>query len=161
MTTGGLKLRNATLTTIAPTGTLSLWRTAQAALSHYLPCIILGKHWRGWSSNDGSSLPRDREEEGFMSEPLVQNLERGRLHELREVRESVRDFYYSFEVPGLHVKIQAGFRSSRIMPYPKRLISLVRRLERSARGFLNGLSREVQRDYDLSQWKQGRPGPRM
>jgi len=111
---GGMKLRNATLTTIAPTGTLSLLANCSSGIEPLFAVQYTRKALEGMEFQMMDPLFLEMaEEEGFMNERLVQQLQDGAgLHELSEVPQSVRDlFATSFEIPALwHVKIQAGFQ---------------------------------------------------
>jgi len=112
--TGGMKLRNATLTTIAPTGTLSLLANCSSGIEPLFAVHYTRKALEGMEFQMMDPLFLEiAEEEGFMNEPLVQKLRDGAgLHELPDVPDSVRNlFITSFEIPALwHVKIQAGFQ---------------------------------------------------
>jgi ribonucleoside-diphosphate reductase alpha chain len=111
---GGMKLRNATLTTIAPTGTLSLLANCSSGIEPLFAVQYTRKALEGMEFQMMDPLFLEiAEEEGFMNERLVQKLKDGaELHELSEVPQSVRDLLTtSFEIPALwHVKIQAGFQ---------------------------------------------------
>jgi ribonucleoside-diphosphate reductase alpha chain len=111
---GGMKLRNATLTTIARTGTLSLLANCSSGIEPLFAVHYTRKALEGMEFQMMDPLFLEiAEEEGFMNERLVQQLQDGAgLHELSEVPQSVRGlFATSFEIPALwHVKIQAGFQ---------------------------------------------------
>jgi ribonucleoside-diphosphate reductase alpha chain len=111
---GGMTLRNATLTTIAPTGTLSLLANCSSGIEPLFAVRYTRKSLEGMEFQMMDPLFLEiAEEEGFMSERLVQKFQDGTgLHELAEVPQSVRDlFATSFEIPALwHIKIQAGFQ---------------------------------------------------
>ena len=110
----GMKLRNATLTTIAPTGTLSLLANCSSGIEPLFAVQYTRKALEGMEFQMVDPLFLEiAEEEGFMTERLSQKLQEGvGLHELSEVPQSIKDlFITSFEIPALwHVKIQAGFQ---------------------------------------------------
>jgi ribonucleoside-diphosphate reductase alpha chain len=111
---GGMKLRNATLTTIAPTGTLSLLANCSGGIEPLFAMYYTRKALEGMEFQMMDPLFLEiAEEQGFMSEQLVQKLREGKeLHELPEVPQSVKDlFVTSFDIPAhWHVKVQAGFQ---------------------------------------------------
>jgi ribonucleoside-diphosphate reductase alpha chain len=111
---GGMKLRNATLTTIAPTGTLSLLANCSSGIEPLFAVHYTRKALEGMEFQMVDPLFLEMvEEEGFMNERLAQELQDGvGFRELSEVPQSVKDlFITSFDIPALwHVKIQAGFQ---------------------------------------------------
>lgn len=113
---GGLKLRNASCTTIAPTGTLSIIAGCSSGIEP-LFALSYTRHIL-----DGAQLlevnPYFEEvakSEGFYSEELMQRLADGaKLHDMDEVPEGVkRLFVTAHEIqPEWHVKMQAAFQKS-------------------------------------------------
>jgi len=113
---GGLKMRNASCTTIAPTGTLSIIVGCSSGIE---PLFALS-----YTRNilDGAQLvevnPYFEEvarSENFYSEELMQQLASGvKLHNIEGVTDSVkRVFVTAHEItPEWHVRIQAAFQSS-------------------------------------------------
>ncbi|TET18242.1 MAG: vitamin B12-dependent ribonucleotide reductase, partial [Dehalococcoidia bacterium] len=112
----GIKVRNATRTTIAPTGTLSIIAGCSSGIE---PLFALS-----YTRNilDGAQLlevnPYFEEvakSEGFYSEELMQRLADGaKLHDMDEVPDGIkRLFVTAHEIqPEWHVKIQAAFQKS-------------------------------------------------
>ena len=110
----GLKLRNATLTTIAPTGTLSIIGGCSSGIEP-LFAIVYYKEVM-----DKDRLPEINEafkkvakERGFWSEKLLKKItQKGSIQELKEVPEDVkRAFVTSHDIsPEWHIKIQAAFQ---------------------------------------------------
>ena len=110
----GMKLRNATLTTIAPTGTLSLIANCSSGIEplfaiHYFRRALEGMEFE---MTDPLFLELG-EKEGFLSQDLMKALSEGAgLRELPNISQSIKElFVTAFEVPPLwHVKIQAAFQ---------------------------------------------------
>ncbi|MBA7702610.1 hypothetical protein ES703_111379 [subsurface metagenome] len=112
----GLKLRNASCTTIAPTGTLSIIAGCSSGIE---PLFALS-----YTRNilDGAQLlevtPYFEEvakSEGFYSEELMQRLADGaKLHDMDEVPDGIKQvFVTAHEIqPEWHVKMQAAFQKS-------------------------------------------------
>ncbi len=111
---GGMRLRNATVTTIAPTGTLSLLANCSSGIE---PLFAI--HYTRRALEDMEFQITDPlfvelgEKEGFLSAELIRSLSEGAsLRELPQVPQYVKDlFITTFEVPPLsHIKIQAAFQ---------------------------------------------------
>src|SRR4030043_1998925 len=111
---GGRGLRNATATTIAPTGTLSLIADCSSGIE---PLFALEYTRRAleemeFQITDPLFLELG-EREGFMSEALIQSLHEGAsLKDLPQVPQPIQElFVTTFEVSPLwHIKIQAAFQ---------------------------------------------------
>ncbi len=113
---GGPRMRNASCTTIAPTGTLSIIAGCSSGIE---PLFALS-----YTRNilDGAQLVEVNphfeavaKKEGFYSEELMQKMASGtRLHELDEIPEAIkRIFVTAHEItPEWHVKMQAAFQKS-------------------------------------------------
>ena len=113
---GGLRVRNASCTTIAPTGTLSIIAGCSSGIE---PLFALS-----YTRNilDGAQLvevnPYFEEvakSEGFYSEELMQQLADGaRLHEIEGVPDGIKQvFVTAHEIsPEWHVRMQAAFQKS-------------------------------------------------
>jgi len=113
---GGLRVRNASCTTIAPTGTLSIIAGCSSGIE---PLFALS-----YTRNilDGAQLvevnPYFEEvarSEGFYSEELMQQLAAGaRLHEIEGVPDEIKQvFVTAHEIsPEWHVRMQAAFQKS-------------------------------------------------
>ncbi len=111
---GGVKLRNATLTTIAPTGTLSLIVNCSSGIE---PLFALQYTRRAleemeFQITDPLFLELG-EKEGFMSQALIQSLNDGAsLKDLPQVPQQIKELLVTtFEISPLwHIKIQAAFQ---------------------------------------------------
>ncbi len=113
---GGLRVRNASCTTIAPTGTLSIIAGCSSGIE---PLFALS-----YTRNilDGAQLvevnPYFEEvakNEGFYSEELMQQLATGaKLHDIEEVPDGIKQlFVTAHEIsPEWHVRMQAAFQKS-------------------------------------------------
>jgi len=111
---GGMRLRNATVTTIAPTGTLSLIANCSSGIE---PLFAI--HYTRKALGDMEFQMTDPlfiesgEKEGFLSPGLITSLSEGTsLRELTQVPQYVKDlFVTAFEIPpAWHIKIQAAFQ---------------------------------------------------
>jgi len=111
---GGMRLRNATVTTIAPTGTLSLLANCSSGIE---PLFAI--HYTRRALEDMEFQITDPlfvemgEKEGFLSPELVKSLSEGAsLREFPQVPQYVKNlFITTFDVPPLsHIKIQAAFQ---------------------------------------------------
>jgi len=112
----GLKVRNASCTTIAPTGTLSIIAGCSSGIE---PIFALS-----YTRNilDGAQLlevnpyfEETAKTEGFYSEELMQRLATGaKLHDIEEVPDRIkRIFVTAHEIsPEWHVRMQAAFQKS-------------------------------------------------
>ncbi len=113
-TENGIRLRNATLTTIAPTGTISIIAGASGGIEPLFAVSFV----RNIMDNDKlvdvhSGFERIAKERGFYSKELMEKIaEKGTLHGFSDIPEDVRDiFVTSHEVsPNEHVRIQAAFQ---------------------------------------------------
>lgn len=111
---GGVRVRNATLTTIAPTGTLSLLANCSSGIE---PLFAI--RYRRRALEDMEFLITDPlfleigEEEGFLDPELTQSLSEGAsLRDLAEIPQKIRElFLTTFEIPPFwHIKVQAAFQ---------------------------------------------------
>lgn len=110
----GIKIRNATVTTIAPTGTLSLI----AGVSSGIEPIFALSYIRNVMDNTemvevNPVFKEIAEKEGFYSEDLMRQIaKKGSIHEFNEVPKKMRDvFVTSHDIsPDWHVKMQAIFQ---------------------------------------------------
>lgn len=111
---GGMRLRNATLTTIAPTGTLSLIADCSSGIE---PLFALQYTRRAleemeFQITDPLFLELG-EREGFINEALIQSLHEGAsLKDLPQVPGPIKElFVTTFEIfPLWHIKMQAAFQ---------------------------------------------------
>ncbi len=111
---GGTKLRNATLTTIAPTGTLSIIAGTSSgieplfAISYYREVMDKTK-----LVEVNPIFEEVAKERGFYSEKLMEKIaEKGSLHEIDEVPEDVKRIFVTAHdiVPIWHIRMQAAFQ---------------------------------------------------
>ncbi len=112
---GGLRLRNATLTTIAPTGTISI--IAGPCSSGIEPLFAIS-YYRNVMDNDKlvevdplfEEIARER---GFYSKELMERIaEKGSLHDLKEIPEDIKKVFVTAHdiSPEWHVRMQAAFQ---------------------------------------------------
>ncbi len=112
---GGMRLRNATLTTIAPTGTISI--IAGPCSSGIEPLFAIS-YYRNVMDNDKLTEVEPLFEEvarkrGFYSRELMQKIaEKGSIHDFTEIPEDIRRvFVTSHDIsPEWHVRMQAAFQ---------------------------------------------------
>lgn len=111
---GSPRLRNLTLTTIAPTGTLSIIADASSGIE---PLFALA-YYRNVMDNEklpefNSYLEKVAKEKGFYSDALVKELaEKGTLKDIKNIPEDIkRIFVTSHDIaPVWHIKMQAAFQ---------------------------------------------------
>ena len=111
---GGMRLRNATLTSIAPTGTLSLLANCSSGIE---PLFAIQYTRRSLEDMEFQLLAplfaEMGERGGFLTPDLIQSLSEGaRLRDLPQIPREVRElFITTFEIPPIwHIKIQAAFQ---------------------------------------------------
>ena len=111
---GGVRLRNATLTTIAPTGTLSLIANCSSGIEPLFAIQHTRRAMEDMEFQITDPLFVERgEKEGFMSRGLIQSLAEGAsLGDLPDVPQRMKElFVTTFEISPLwHIKIQAAFQ---------------------------------------------------
>jgi ribonucleoside-diphosphate reductase alpha chain len=111
---GGMRLRNATLTTIAPTGTLSLLANCSSGIEPLFAIQYTRRALEDMEFQMTDPLFIELgEEKGFLSPELVKSLSGGSgLQDLPEAPKGVKElFITSFEIPpAWHIKIQAAFQ---------------------------------------------------
>ena len=110
----GVQLRNATLTTIAPTGTLSLIANCSSGIEPLFAIQHTRRALEDMEFQITDPLFVERgEKEGFMSRGLIQSLAEGAsLGDLPDVPQRMKElFVTTFEISPLwHIKIQAAFQ---------------------------------------------------
>jgi ribonucleoside-diphosphate reductase alpha chain len=110
----GMRLRNATLTTIAPTGTLSLIANCSSGIEPIFAIQYIRRALEGMEFQMTDPLFLELgEKEGFLSRDLMESLSEGaNLRELANVPQHIQDlFITAFEIPPIgHIKIQAAFQ---------------------------------------------------
>ncbi len=111
---GGMRLRNATLTTIAPTGTLSLLANCSSGIE---PLFAIQYTRRALEDMEFEIMDplfiELGEKKGFMNSELIKTLSEGAsLQELPQIPREIKElFVTSFEIsPVWHIKIQAAFQ---------------------------------------------------
>ena len=110
----GMRLRNATLTTIAPTGTLSLIANCSSGIEPIFAIQYIRRALEGMEFQMTDPLFLELgEKEGFLSRNLVESLSEGaNLQRLPNVPQQIKElFVTAFEIPPIgHIKIQAAFQ---------------------------------------------------
>jgi ribonucleoside-diphosphate reductase alpha chain len=110
----GMKLRNATVTTIAPTGTLSLIADCSSGIEPLFAIQYVRRALEGMEFEITDPLFLELgEKEGFLSQGLMKALSEGEiLRDLPDVPQTIKElFITAFEIPPLwHIKIQAAFQ---------------------------------------------------
>ena len=113
----GLRLRNATLTTIAPTGTTSILADASSGIEPYFAI----RYEKNLVSGDkmvnlNPFFVKIAKQEGFWKEDLVEKIKenKGSLRGLKEIPERIQKIFpvaadLSYET---HIKMQAAFQNS-------------------------------------------------
>jgi ribonucleoside-diphosphate reductase alpha chain len=112
---GGIKPRNATTTTIAPTGTLSLIANCSSGIEPLFAIQYTRRALEDMEFQITDPLFVELgEKEGFMSEKLTQSLVEGAsLQDLTDVPQRMKEFFVTtFEIsPVSHIRIQAAFQA--------------------------------------------------
>jgi ribonucleoside-diphosphate reductase alpha chain len=109
------KLRNATLTTIAPTGTISI---IAGPCSSGIEPLFAVSYYRNVMDNDklvevDPAFEQVAKEKGFYSRDLMEKIaESGSIQEINEIPESVRKVFVTAHdiTPEWHIKMQAVFQ---------------------------------------------------
>ncbi len=111
---GGMRLRNATLTTIAPTGTLSLLANCSSGIE---PLFAIQYTRRALEDMEFQMMDplfiELGKKMGFLSPELIKSLsEGGSLEEMPQISKEVKElFSTTFEIPPRwHIRIQAAFQ---------------------------------------------------
>jgi ribonucleoside-diphosphate reductase alpha chain len=111
---GGMRLRNATVTTIAPTGTLSLLANCSSGIEPLFALQYTRKALEDMEFQITDPLFIELgEKEGFFNQDLIQSINEGAsLQELSRIPNHVKElFVTTFEIPPIwHIKIQATFQ---------------------------------------------------
>jgi ribonucleoside-diphosphate reductase alpha chain len=126
---GGMKLRNATVTTIAPTGTLSLLANCSSGIE---PLFAIQYTRRALEDMEFQIIDplfmELGEREGFLNSDLIRSLSEGEsLRDLPNIPQHIKElFITTFEIsPAWHIKIQAAFQEytdnavSKTINFPK------------------------------------------
>jgi len=111
---GGMRLRNATLTTIAPTGTLSLLANCSSGIE---PLFAIQYTRRALEDMEFEMMDplfiELGKKRGFLSPELIKSLSEGAsLEEMPQIPKEVKElFTTTFEIPPRwHIRIQAAFQ---------------------------------------------------
>jgi ribonucleoside-diphosphate reductase alpha chain len=111
---GGMRLRNATLTTIAPTGTLSLLANCSSGIE---PLFAIQYTRRALEDMEFQMMDplfiELGKKRGFLSPELIKSLSEGAsLEEIPQIPKEVKElFTTTFEIPPRwHIRIQAAFQ---------------------------------------------------
>jgi ribonucleoside-diphosphate reductase alpha chain len=111
---GGISLRNATVTTIAPTGTLSLLANCSSGIEPLFAIQYTRKALEDMEFQIIDPLFIELgEKEGFLNQELIQSINEGAtLQELPNIPKHIKElFVTSFEIPPFrHIKIQSAFQ---------------------------------------------------
>ncbi len=111
---GGMSLRNATLTTIAPTGTLSLLANCSSGIEPLFAIQYTRRALEDMEFEITDPLFIELgEEKGFINPELIKSLSEGaNLQELPQISNEVKElFITTFEIPPVwHIKVQAAFQ---------------------------------------------------
>ncbi len=110
----GMRLRNATVTTIAPTGTLSLIANCSSGIEPLFAIEYVRRALEGMEFQMTDPLFLELgEKEGFLSPDLMRAISEGaNLRDLPEVPQHIKNlFITTFEIPPVwHINIQAAFQ---------------------------------------------------
>jgi len=111
---GGMKLRNATLTTIAPTGTLSLIANCSSGIEPLFAIQYIRRALEDIEFQMTDSLFLEiGEKEGFLKPDLLKAISEGvALRDISDIPQHIKDlFITTFEIPPFwHIKIQSAFQ---------------------------------------------------
>jgi len=111
---GALPVRNATVTTIAPTGTLSIIAGCSSGIEPFFSLSYVRQVLNGVQIPEVNPLVAEvSKEEGFYNESLIEHISRGGdIKDRDEVPEHIKDvFVTAYEIlPEDHIKMQAAFQ---------------------------------------------------
>jgi ribonucleoside-diphosphate reductase alpha chain len=111
---GGMRLRNATLTSVAPTGTLSLIANCSSGIEPLFAVRYTRKALENTEFQMVDPLFLElAEEEGFLASDVIRQISDGAaLRDLPQVPPKVKELFIgAFEIPPLwHVRIQSAFQ---------------------------------------------------
>jgi ribonucleoside-diphosphate reductase alpha chain len=113
-TENGLRVRNATVTTIAPTGTISMIANCSSGIEPLFAIVYEKNVLDGKRLLEvHSAFKRTAQEEGFYSEELMKMVaDTGSLHKIFGIPKRIRDvFVTSHDIePRWHISLQAAFQ---------------------------------------------------
>lgn len=111
----GRKIRNATTTTIAPTGTLSIIAGVSSGIEPLFAVSFIKNVMDGTELVEvNPHFKKAAEDGGFYLEELMKTIAKeGTLHTIEEVPEEIKDIFVTSHdiVPEWHVKMQAAFQN--------------------------------------------------
>jgi len=111
---GGMRMRNATVTTIAPTGTLSLLANCSSGIEPLFAIQYTRRALEGMEFQMTDPLFTELgEKEGFLSPEVMQSIAKGAsLQDIPQIPQHIKElFVTTFEIPPVwHIKIQASFQ---------------------------------------------------
>ncbi|NLE25771.1 MAG: vitamin B12-dependent ribonucleotide reductase [Clostridiaceae bacterium] len=111
----GRKIRNATTTTIAPTGTLSIIAGVSSGIEPLFAISFIKNVMDGTELVEVNPHFKKAAEDGeFYSEELMKTIAKeGSLHAIEEVPEEIKDIFVTSHdiIPEWHVKMQAAFQN--------------------------------------------------
>ena len=111
----GRKLRNATTTTIAPTGTLSIIAGVSSGIEPLFAVSFIKNVMDGTELVEvNPHFKKTAIEEGFYSEELMKTIaKKGSLHDIEGVPQDIKDIFVTSHdiTPEWHVKMQAAFQN--------------------------------------------------
>lgn len=111
---GKAKLRNATITTIAPTGTLSIIAGCSSGIEPLFAVSYVRTVMEGTKLIEvNPHFEKAAKERGFWSRELMEKIaDRGTIHGLAEVPEDVREVFVTAHdiTPMEHIRMQAAFQ---------------------------------------------------
>jgi len=147
---GGLKVRNATSTTIAPTGTISIIANSSSGVEP----LFAVSYIRQVLDNDklvevNPLFEKIARERGFYSKELMEKIaEHGTLHGIEEVPEDIRNVFLTAHdiTPEDHIRMQAAFQK-----YTDNAVS-------KTVNFPNTATRHDVEDVYRRAWKEGCKG---
>lgn len=112
---GFKKMRNATITTIAPTGTISIIGNTTSGIEPLFAVVFMRKNVLGGEEmlEINPLFEKIAKQRGFFSEELMKKVaEKGSIHDIEEIPQDVKDiFVTSHDIdPEWHIKTQAAFQ---------------------------------------------------
>jgi ribonucleoside-diphosphate reductase alpha chain len=114
-TPDGLRLRNATTTTIAPTGTLSIIANCSSGIEPVFGIVYIRNVMdKNELLEINPVFQKLAQEAGFYSEDLMRKIAKeGGIHNINEVPENIRRVFVTAHdiAPEWHIRMQAGFQA--------------------------------------------------
>ncbi|MFH0845882.1 MAG: vitamin B12-dependent ribonucleotide reductase [Patescibacteria group bacterium] len=111
---GGMKMRNATVTTIAPTGTLSILANCSSGVEPLFAVSYIRNIMDGTEMLEVNPVfEKEMEERGLLSDDLKRMVAKsGTLHDIKIIPKKLRDvFVVAHDIsPEWHIKMQAAFQ---------------------------------------------------